>query len=201
MGRSSGGGGRSGGGGGAAVATPAGGVALPDGVAVSRSGEDVLYTFQQGADRVVVEINYLAALNEYDIIFRVNDKLSAESGRDASQGAAIARKIGAVAKYDASRRPDGFVYSANASTSDGLGATRAALYARAGFSLPRTVAGGDQYAVVQGGKLVPSNAKGKALSAAQIAQQRTAAREALRDAARSELRQSRRAESRARNRG
>lgn len=172
--------GGSGGGGGGATSESRANVALPDGVSVRRLGTNASYDFAQDGNRVSVQISNVAG--EHIVDFSVNSRFIAATQLDASTGAQIARKVSSIVKHDASTRPDGFRYSTSAVTGDGLGASRTALYGRAGFSMPSR-AGGTQYAVVRNGRMTPSSRDGTPFTKRQIEQQNRQVREALRSAA------------------
>lgn len=176
--------GRSGGSGGGGSASGVATAPLPEGVSVRRlGGTNAIYDFEQAGNSVSVQISDV--LGEHVVDFSVNGRFSTNAGNSISsnEGASIARKVSAVMKHDASTRPDGFFYSTSAVTGDGLGQSRTAFYARAGFSFPSR-AGATQYAVVKKGRLTPSNRNGEALTKKQVDSQNKRAREALRQAAR-----------------
>lgn len=175
--------GRSGGSGGGGGGNSNNALPLPQGVSVRRQGTNAAYNFEQDGNRVSMQI--MDVLGEHIVDFSVNGRFvsAGSTGLSPAQGANIARKVGAIMKHDASTRPNGFLYSTSAVVGDGLGASRAALYGRAGFSFPSRP-GATQFATIRAGKLVPSDLTGKALSKSERERQAKAVREALRAAAR-----------------
>lgn len=160
------GGGSKGGSGGSS--SSGGGTPLPDGVTKLDLGDgDRNYSFDVGGNMVNLRISeslFSVDDGRYNVIFNVNGDLNVGSlqGRQADLAAL---KIRRIIVHDASTRPDGFKYEASAWTADGRGATRALAYANAGFSRPAGgSAGGEQFAVVKGGKLRPDT---KALAKAE----------------------------------
>lgn len=160
---------------------------LPEGVnrkdlSATTGASDIVYNFEQDENRVgFYTVGSSFDRNRADIIFDVDNRLDRSENLPAATRTAIARKVGQIMRYEASTRPDGFVFTNTAHKADGFGRTREALYGRAGFSLP--YADGAQYAVVRNGRLVPAKRDGTPFNSAELAQHRTAVRDAIRQGA------------------
>lgn len=141
-------------------------------------GSESFYSFSEGNNYIYLEVDDIGS--SHDVNFAVNGSFHSVS-LPTETGSKIARKIKNIMLYDAYERPDGFLYSAKAATADSLGASRAALYARAGFSLSSE--GSRQYAVVKDGKLVPATSNGRAYDATQLSKHNRDVREAIREGA------------------
>ena len=130
---------------------------LPDGVKYEeeRLGSGAIYSkyrFQEGGN----DVDFYVRSNQLgnSVTFYVNNDVDRGSNISPESGRRIATRVRTVMRHEAKTRPDGFEYTTEASTADGLGATRERLYAAAGFS--RAVDPGDtQRAVVRGGRLRP----------------------------------------------
>lgn len=149
------------GGGSATADTPStnatqGAPSLPEGVTLDSENPDLKlydYTTPEG-NRLVFSVDEVDGVG--DVIFEVNDSVNRETILGEKEAIRITSKVRSIMKYDASQRPDGFIYTTSPSTEDGLGAARASLYRRAGFSKAE-YPGDTQYAIVRNGKLYPYN--------------------------------------------
>lgn len=171
--------------GGAASKRPV--IPLPSGVKRKDNGDETTYTFEAGDDILTFTIKpepRLAAANGTRMVdFEVNYSLAAGELIDNNNAVAIASKARAIMQHDASQRPNGFRYSTLAFANDDRGSARALLYSKEGFSTPGALqlegSKGIQYAVVKNGRMVPSDANGKAITPAR---QRKAIKALIEDA-------------------
>lgn len=142
--------------------------------AKSTDGEDVIVDFTvvgRGSKNDPASVN-----------FSVGGDFNVSGLLDQQTSTAVASRVSSIMRQDAASRRDGFVYSTTASLGDGRGTSRAALYARAGFSLPRS-AGERQIAIVRNGRLTPGIQDGSRIRPLNTAEQR-ANRESIRAALR-----------------
>jgi SPP1 gp7 family putative phage head morphogenesis protein len=144
-------------------------VPLPEGVEIETERDAVIYRFEHNDGEDIVEFVVAQKPGSrpedriYTIGFEVNYSLAVEG--NVENGAAIAAKIRTIMQHDATQREDGIRYATNAYVADNRGATRALLYAKGGFSAPDAQRNletslGDQYAVVQNGRMVPADKDG-----------------------------------------
>ncbi len=143
-----------------------------------------IYSFTEGGNSVEVFVSGRTG-GVMSIDFFVGGDTSVRGRTDNSSNNAIASKVSQVVRADISRRPEGQRFTATPANSDGRGAFREAMYARAGFSFKggRDAKGGfgPQSAIVRNGRLVPADSDGRPFSAQQMASHRSAVRSALRD--------------------
>ena len=156
-GRKGGKGGGGGGGGGSGDGDGKDKPTLPEGVKMQESSEgDREYRVEVGGKELKFRSDTEDAQRydaDGDISFSIAKSLD-KGGLQGSDAARAGVKVLKIMRYDASTRPNGYVYSTSAYGLDGNGKDRQRIYEKVGFSKPKK-AGGVQYSIVRNGKMEP----------------------------------------------
>ncbi|MBW4484902.1 MAG: hypothetical protein KME14_20395 [Tildeniella torsiva UHER 1998/13D] len=162
-------------------------------------GDDYLFRISagnvDGSDTVVrVTISKYSFDQAYSVNFDVNGEYSATNEVRKEASTLIANQVRRVFEQHLQGVKNGTKFETAAVTSDTRGAFREAQYARFGFSFGDgatsptigtgvdDTAGGTQYGVVKDGKLIPTDDNFKRFNKAQLAEYRSAIRQAMREA-------------------
>lgn len=131
------------------------------GLTKDQEWEDRKYGFAAGKTDVELAIMEdrvkKGAKGATEVVFTVGGSLDKS---EQSDGRTIGLTLARTFRHETAQRPDGYLYRCTAHQDDGNGAAREKAYKSMGFAGHPTKG---MYAVVVGGKAVPSDAKGKPL--------------------------------------